>query len=207
MMGTNLNEKGLISLDQPYDTEPWSYPCPENVTGMPNPNVVDWVLIELRDAPDAASATPATTLARRAAFLLNDSRIVDLDGTSGLPFQISINHQLFVVVYHRNHLGIISTNPITIEQGGLSGYDFTTNASQAYGNGQISVGNGYYGMVAGDANSDGIIDLSDKILIWESQSGFNGYLNSDLNLDGEVNNPDKNDYWIKNINFESQIPE
>ena len=104
-------------------------------------------------------------------------------------------------------MGILSANALTVEPGGFCSYDFTSAASQAYGGGQNYLGNGFYGMIAGDANADGIIDLSDKIQIWIPQAGSAGYFNGDLNLDGQVSNPDKNEGWLKNIGTESQVPE
>ena len=96
LMNTNLNSLGLIPLSQPYNTEPWNYSCTENVPEIPNPEIVDWVLIELRDAADAASANTATTIARRAVFLLNDGRIVGLDGSSRLAIP---NHYKSAIIY------------------------------------------------------------------------------------------------------------
>ena len=206
-MNTNLNDYGILSLIQPYNTDPWNYTGTESVSEIPNPNVVDWVLVEIRDAEEAASATTATRVARQAALLLKDGRIVGLDGISNIQFNTPIIHQLFVVIWHRNHLGIISANSLIPGPGGLYSYDFTSTISQAYGDGQINLGNSFFGMIAGDANADGLINLSDGIQTWIPQAGTTGYLNGDLNLNAQVNNPDKNDQWLKNLTMESQIPE
>ncbi len=88
------------------------------LAAIPNANVVDWVLVELRDAPSAAAATSATRIARQAAFILNDGSIVGLDGSSVLQFNNAINQQLFVIVNHRNHLGVLSANALT-QSGGI----------------------------------------------------------------------------------------
>ena len=101
----------------------------------------------------------------------------------------------------------MSANALTTQPGVFCSYDFTTAASQAYGDGQNQLGNGFYGMIAGDANGNGIIDIIDEILIWIPQAGSAGYHNGDLDLNGQVNNPDKNDWWLKNIGYESQVPE
>lgn len=86
-------------------------------------------------------------------------------------------------------------------------YDFTTGASQAFGIGQASIGNGNYGLNGGDANSNGIIDISDKIQVWDLTTGFGGYYKGDINLDRQVENKDKNDFWIINLHLETQIPD
>jgi hypothetical protein len=66
---------------------------------------------------------------------------------------------------------------------------------------------GYWGMVAGDANGNGQIEITDQNTIWKIQAGNSGYLESDFNLDGQSNNADKNETWYPNIGSGSQIPE
>ncbi len=131
-MGTSLNAAGLLPLAQPYNLAPWNYSGTESVTSIPNPDVVDWVLIELRDAADAASATPATRIARQAGFLLKDGSVVGTDGSSIVQFSNSFIQQLFVIVWHRNHLGIMTANGVTAS-GGVYAYDFSTSETKAYG--------------------------------------------------------------------------
>jgi len=206
-MNTSLNDLGILPLSQPYNTAPWNYNGTETLTDMPNPDVVGWLLVELRDAPDAASANESTQIAIRSALLLKDGRIMELDGASPLYFSKSIQYQLFVVLWHRNHLGILSANPLLEGLDDLYTYDFSTDGSQAHGNGQNDLGNGIFGMIGGDANADGVINLSDAIQSWMPQAGYAGYLNADIDLNGQVNNPDKNDWWFQNIGSETQVPE
>ena len=203
-MDNTLNTSGLLPANQPYNVAPWNYPGAETVIGLP-PDWVDWVLIEIRDAPNAASATPATTVARKAALLLQDGSIVDMDGSSIPEFSVPIANQLFAVVWQRNHLGIMSANPL-VKVGGIFSYDFTTAASQAYLSGQKNVGGGSYGMYGGDGNANSAIELTDETTVWEPQAGTIGYKQGDFNLDGEVNNPDKNDSWVENLGETSQVP-
>ncbi|RLD53861.1 MAG: hypothetical protein DRJ05_15745, partial [Bacteroidetes bacterium] len=69
--GTDMNPStgsGFLPLTQPYGGSPWNYSGAESVTSIPA-NVVDWILVELRDAPDAGSAIPSTMIAQQAAFL------------------------------------------------------------------------------------------------------------------------------------------
>jgi hypothetical protein len=47
-MTTILNAEGLIPLSQPYNNVPWNYNGTEYVGSIPNTDIVDWVLIELR---------------------------------------------------------------------------------------------------------------------------------------------------------------
>jgi hypothetical protein len=207
VMNAILNAEGHLPLVQPYNTDPWNYTGTESLIDIPGTDVVDWILVELRDAPDPDFATTDTRVARQAALLLNDGAIVGLDGSSSLHFIESIDQQLFVVLWHRNHLGIMSANALTPSPEGVYSYDFTTAASQAYGDGQNFLGNDNYGMTGGDTNADGIINDSDAIQIWIPQAGTAGYLNGDVNLNGQVNNPDKNDMWYENLNKQTQVPD
>ncbi len=88
-------------------------------------------------------------------------------------------------------------------------YDFTTSAGQALGgvSAQKAVNTGVWAIIAGDVNSDGIIDLTDELTIWETEAGFSGYLNGDAGMDAETNNKDKDDLWKPNLNRQSYIPE
>lgn len=206
-MNTTLNPAEL-PLDQPYNVAPWNYPGTEAVASMPNGQVVDWILVELRDAPDVASATSATIIATQAAFLLKDGSVVGTDGSSSLTFDVSIANSLFVVLWHRNHLGIISAYPV-METGGIYTYDFSSSADQVFGgaNAHKQLDSGIWGMVAADGDADGQINNADKNNVWTLQAGSAGYLTGDFNLDAQVNNNDKNDLWVPNSGSGGQVPD
>ena len=130
-MLTPLNLGGYIPLMQPYNMAPWNYTrnriccnCSCKCCGLG--------FGRTRDATSAANATSATRIARQAAFILSDGSIVGMDGSSILQFTNSINQQLFAVVHHRNHLGILSANAVT-NSGGVYNYDFTTGYNKTYG--------------------------------------------------------------------------
>ncbi|MCD4697881.1 MAG: hypothetical protein K8S16_16775 [Bacteroidales bacterium] len=205
-MYTTLKNEGQIPLNQPYNVSPWGYTGTENVASIPD-DVVDWVLVDLRDATGAAAALPGTSVEMQAAFILNNGSVVGIDGSSVLQFTATISNDPYVVVWHRNHLGVLSaTSPV--ESGGIYTYNFSTSLAQAHGGGlgYKLIDTGVFGMAGGDANGDGVIDAADKAL-WSSNAGTNGYLSSDFNMDSEVNNPDKNDTWVENGSLSSQVPE
>ncbi|MFZ1289877.1 MAG: hypothetical protein WAR79_07295, partial [Melioribacteraceae bacterium] len=83
---------GIESVDQSFFTT--------------NPTIVDWVLIELRDG---ATASVATTVDRKAAFVKSDGTIIDINGSEELEFQNTLPGNYFVVIYHRNHLPVMSS--------------------------------------------------------------------------------------------------
>jgi hypothetical protein len=117
------------------------------------------------------------------------------------------SQNLYVVVFHRNHLGIISSNALTLS-GGVYAYDFTTAAGQALGDNtpQKEIATGIFGMYGGDLNSNGTIGTTDKT-IWTSEAGIQAYTTADANLDGEVDNRDKNDITLQNVGEGSYVPE
>jgi hypothetical protein len=205
-MSTLLNSGSLLPLAQPYNVAPWSYSGTESVAVVPNANVVDWVLVELRDALNAGSATVGTRIARQAAFILNDGSIVGMDGFSKLIFTATITNNLFAIVWHKNHLGIMSAVPLTLS-GGMYSYNFTTSGTQSYGaNSQKLLVAGKWGMYSGDGDANNTINSTDKTSVWTPNVGKMGYLNADFNRNGQVNNPDKNNYWLPNMGKSCQVP-
>jgi hypothetical protein len=204
-MGTTLKSEGSIPTQQPYGTAPWNYDGSEWVITIPD-NVVDWVLVELRDATSAVNATSATIIERQAAFILNDGSIVNKDGVSNVFMKNPVvQNSLFVVIAHRNHLSVMSANALSFMDGVYS-CDFTTSANQAYGNNMTDLGGGVFGLYGGDGNADGTINEFDGIEAWYPTVGQTGYLPGDANLDGQVNNPDKNDIWFPNYGLSEQLP-
>jgi|GEM_PF-5276240 len=207
-MHTDLSNDGLLPLSQPFQGSPWNYAGLEQVDAIPA-GVVDWVLIEWRDAPSASTATSATTLGKRAAFLLNDGSMVDTSGTGlvmiGNPL---LAGNLFVVMHHRNHLSVMSSGPVLLA-GEIYAWDFTPAAAQAFGGtlAQKQLAPGQWGMVAGDGDANGEVNNSDKLDVWKPQAGANGYKAGDFDLNGEVNNIDKIDKWKPNSGRSSQVPD
>jgi C1A family cysteine protease len=207
-MNTNLVNSDEFPLSQPYADAPWNYEGTESVTGIPA-SAVDWVLVELRDTTGiAGEATSSAVVAKRAGFLLNDGTIVDLDGVSDLEFKMSVHNNLYVVIYHRNHLPVMSASNLQ-KIGGVYHYDFSDDISNAYGNSpaQKELMPGIYGMIAGDAEANGTIDDSDILNTWKNQAGEKGYKQADFNLNKEVSNADKNNYWLLNEGAEKQVPD
>lgn len=204
-MSTHLNPS-IIPLSQPYNQPPWNYPGDENVTEIPQ-NVVDWVLIEVHDTTNASMVSDESLFSRQTAFLLYNGSIVMLDGTSFIQIEKSINNQLYVVVKHRNHLGILSSLPVSYNKGVYS-YNFSLGAEMVYGNslGYKELKQGTWGLASGDSNSDGIIGNDDKSDFWETNAGTSGYLQEDFNLDGQADNNDKDDFWFPNLDLTTGIP-
>ena len=153
----------FMPLQQPYSSAPWNYNGNEDVVSIPA-NVVDWILVEMRQATAPANATSATIFARRAAFLLSNGSVVDLDGTSPLQFlnvSVSEENNLYVVIRHRNHLSIMSANALIKNTNDEHAYDFSLENNIFGGATGYKVVSGKVLKVAGDIDSDNSVFVSD----------------------------------------------
>lgn len=103
----NLQNQLTLPLDQPYNVSPWNYSGGEQVDTIPS-NAVDWVLVSLRE--DMAKSSE---VAKRAGFVLNDGRIVDMDGISPLVYTVDEGNY-YVVVEHRNHISVMSSSKVNV---------------------------------------------------------------------------------------------
>lgn len=199
-MNTGLNSGGIIPLSQPYNTAPFNYAGTESVGAIPNANIVDWVLVEHRKPASGlpADATSATITGRQAGFLLNNGTVVDLDGVTPLSFNITKQGPSFVVIRHRNHLGALSNSIPSNSVGTFANdYSLLANSYKAPGAPSDPVtllsGGPEYGLWAGDANKNGIVNVTDINAIKVAISGSAlGYLFTDANLSAVVNVTDLN---------------
>jgi len=201
-MTTTLNTNSYIPLNSndAYSTSVYGYTA-STVTSIPNSDIVDWVLVELR-----TGTAPETKVSTRAAFLKSDGTIVDTDGSSLVSFTGLSDGNYYVVVRHRNHLAIMSASAIPLSVSSAL-YDFTTSQSQAYTTGidpMVDLTGSVYGMIAADANTSGIVTNSDKDEIINELNNA-GYYNADINMSGIVTNSDK-DLIINNLNMSSLVP-
>jgi hypothetical protein len=206
-MNTILNQGAFIPLNQPYNAAPWNYNGTENVTNLP-PDIVDWVLVELRETSGGPeTATSSTIIGRQAAFVTNFGKVVGLDGISYLRFDVSITNNLFIIIHHRNHLSVMNADALA-NFGGIFYFDFTGSVDYLYGglSGSKDI-QGSAAMAAGDGNGDGVIDDNDKTISWGPECGKKGYFSSDFNMNQHVNNLDKNGYWHLNYLMENQVPD
>ncbi len=194
-------------LSQPYNISPWNYSGLESVTSIP-PDIVDWMLVEFREsAGGPETATPETMIAKKSLFLRNDGYLVNLDGSRDININVPlINDNLYVVLWHRNHLPILSNFPLLSGNGKYT-FDFSTAASQAFGDSQSDLGGGVFGMIGGDENADGTINEFDGTEVWNQQAGNTGYLQGDANMNTHVDNEDKNGIWLPNIGKSEILPD
>ena len=201
-MVTALHGDGFLPASHPYDAAPWDYNGDEAADLASIPDAVDWVLLELRSVPEAEP------VARRAALLLTDGRVVDLDGQSAVAFADLASGLYHVVVRHRNHLAVMSAEPVSFD-GGSAAYDFTTGQTQAYSSGApalVGLGGGTWGLIGGDADGDGRVAAPDNVAWLGSNGSPPGYLGTDLDLSGRIGAPD-NVEWLGANGSVTQVPE
>jgi hypothetical protein len=202
-----------FALNQPYNVAPFSYPGTESVASgffkntAATTDIVDWVLIELRDA-----VIPGAVVASKAAFIREDGMIVDIDGVSNPRFNGLDAKKYYINIRHRNHLSIRSSTTVFVHGATPVLYDFSTDQSKAFQNVSITsntamsdLGGGVFGLWGGDVNSNSSISatgssfsvndflyLKDIALagslttIKGSPIGSPVYDNADINMDGTV---------------------
>ena len=204
-MTTLLNSNSSLPTAQPYTSAPWNYAGTESVASgffTSNPTIVDWVLIELRTGTAAN-----TVVAKRAAFMKSNGTIVDIDGIYPVAFPAIPTGSYYVVLWHRNHLAVMSPATISIPciVAGLT-HDFSVSASSAFGiDPQQNLATGVYGLWSGDVNANGQVkyngSANDRALIFNrigSLTGVvSGYYPEDVNMNGQVKyNGSNNDRTI-----------
>ncbi len=181
-MKTELRQAGQIPNLQPYHHSYWNYDGQEQIIALPA-GMVDWVLLSFRESLTSGC------IARKAAALMEDGTIEPFDII--LPPNLSSVH---VMVEHRNHLPVITEQPIPITNGALT-FDFTqTEGYTGGGSGQKQLGN-HWGLMAGngDQNAATGYDLNAvDIAYWNPLNGlFNIYHPADYNMDNDVSADDR----------------
>ena len=151
--------------------------------------IVDWVLIELRDAND-----PTVVLLTHCALVQADGDVVDVDGTS-LPTFVVDSPGYPIVVRHRNHFGAMTAQAISFSAP-LVIADFSSPALSCFGTAARLDRQGTLLLWAGNTNLDPFIkylgSANDRDPILMDVGGttptntVNGYTNTDVNMDGHV---------------------
>jgi hypothetical protein len=201
LMTDNLRTGGLIPLTEPFTGLGFVQvngggetidPTVLNATG--DDAIVDWVMLELRDKNDHTSV-----IRTRSALLQKDGDIVDLDGTSPVAWPVLNSDDYYLLVRHRNHLGIMSAQVISMTTVATP-YDFTLDEADVYGgtNAVKNLGDGFFGLFSGDFDANGQVQNSDRTNLVPI-IGTAGYLSGDLDLNGQVQNVDIQEKLTPNI--------
>jgi hypothetical protein len=202
-IGTELCNNGLLPLTEPYSALGWMPVGSGGETALRevlNPqtegyyNVVDWVLLELRDALD-----PTITVASKCGLLHAYGIVTAEDGVSPVTFMAPYGNY-YLAVRHRNHLGAMTAYPFNAMS--LPTYIFMASPEQVM-NGETALVQSSslyrFGLCPGNVRPTaghqqikyiGTNDDRDPILQLVGAStpagmAF-GYYNEDTNLDGIV---------------------
>lgn len=162
--------------------------------------IVDWMVIEIRDKDD-----PTIVLATQSVLLQRDGDLVSKDGVGIIQFPFVDPDDYYIAVHHRNHVGVMTADPVTLTGDETSSFvDFSNPLSETYGtNGQKEI-SGVMVMWGGNAKADDnyvratprlfplppiasdITYILDEILIGDPSSTYDGYHTGDVNMDGFV---------------------
>ena len=142
-----------------------------------------------------------------AALLMKDGSI---DFPDRCALDAAVADSLYVVIEHRNHMGIMSPVKVPIINGVLF-YDFSSSDSYrdptAFGQKQLPTGE--WAMYAGDASQFDFpsfdINGTDKTIWFDNNGVFDYYFSPDFNLDGDINGQDKS-LWFENNGISSRVP-
>ena len=151
--------------------------------------IVDWVVVELRDAN-----APATVLGSRSALVRSDGDVVLADGITAINWNLPAGNY-HVAVLHRNHLGVMTALPVAMTNV-VQSLDVSAPATTMFGTDARKTVGAVRSLWSGDANFDGIVKYTgttnDRDPVLNVLGGqlptatLNGYRSEDLNLDGTV---------------------
>ncbi|MFK7970383.1 MAG: HYR domain-containing protein [Bacteroidia bacterium] len=198
---TSLQQSSLVPSTEPYTNLGYTFVGGGgetiNLREGTVPSIVDWVVIELRDATDATRIVNS-----RAALILSNGQIVDTDGVSQVTMSADASLQYYVAVIHRNHLGVMTAAPVSMG----TTIDFSDPNLAVYGSNSRLVQNGKAMLFAGDADGNGQVQNTDDVMEWAPKAGSSGYESADYNLDGQVQNTDRVFIWTRNVGRGTAIP-
>jgi hypothetical protein len=151
-----------------------------------NADDVEMMTVELRDATDGSMVESTTAM-------------LHTDGSLSAVFTTAPAASYYIAVKGRNIVETWSAAPQALSSTALD-YDFTSSASQAYGDNMAEVEPGVYGFFSGEFNADGFVEFTDYT-VWETDANnfAEGDYATDLNGDGFVEFTDYT-IWEGNAN-------
>ncbi|MEZ5476633.1 MAG: SdrD B-like domain-containing protein [Thiolinea sp.] len=201
LMHDDLRTQGVLPTAQPF-LDLFGYTGTETLhpdllatEGADAP--VDWMLLELR-----AATSPAQVLAAKAVLVQSDGDLMDAGtGSTSLDFIGLEAGDYYVSLRHRNHLGIMSAVPWSLNTNGITMLDFSLTETAVQGGEPARLSTGGVALLwSGDSNHNQQLvalgvgndanPMLQKVLMHAENLYFNtnyrlpGYETTDLNLDG-----------------------
>lgn len=144
------------------------------------------------------SVSPYAEIGVAAAF-------TDNQGNATFTFASAPSGSYYLEITQRNTIETWSASPQTVVQGGNYSYDFTTSASQAFGNNLI-LKSGRYCDYSGDVNQSGDVNLTDIVETYNANSNFlTGYVVTDVDGNDFVDLTDITIVYNNSAAFVSKI--
>ncbi len=200
-----LRIENLIPPTQPFQTEPWLYDGVEAIN-FEETDIVDWVLVAVRDPKDAT-----IVIAQQALLLRTDGQLLNGDHTSEIIFQGIAPGEYYVSIHHKSHLAILSSSTATFVATTAAEevicYDFSNAMDKAMGvdqQKQLLPNGNAYGMIAGDYDQNQLINSEDFNLWKQEGETVNTYRPTDGDGNGIINNLDFN-LWANNRSKVGQL--
>ncbi len=184
-LSTNLLDNDLLPEEAPFDIGK-----AVTVSSFPA-NVVDWLLIELRDENDMQ-----TVVAQKCVFINSAGSLVDITGDDLLTFEDLDDKNYYIAVFHKSHLPIISSNAQPLNDDPAV-FDFASAATTTMGDNQQTQIEGQFFMSSGDFDGNGIVNSLDFNLWKQAGAGVNQYSPADADGNGIINSLDFN-LWKAN---------
>ena len=207
-MSDALRSGSLLPANDPYTEFPTlvTTSAGAGVFAVADANnaIVDWVLIEIRDA-----TVPTTLLASRSALIQRDGNIVSAsDGVSDIQFlstdlsPASIPSSVHLSIKHRNHLAIITMEPLITQTGTIT-YNFSTSQTQAAGINPMAPLNAgtLFGLWGGNVNGDTKVRYTNSVVPLIASDAI-GIFNA---LGGGTSNEMLNVYNVYDVNLDSHV--
>jgi len=193
-MSNQLLGAGLLPATQPFNGPPFNYQGSESLQTN-RTDLCDWVLLEVRQAQ-----APQTITARQAVLISQDGQLLSSAGSPSIVFANVPQGMYYLSIRHKSHLGVISSQPVSLNPQVPVSYDYTTSVNQALGNNQLmsltQAGN-VVGLFPGDFDNNGVINNQDFNQWKQNGAVVNTYLPIDADGNGIVNNQDFNK-WAAN---------
>jgi len=198
-MRDDLRAAALIPTTEPYTALGYlqsggggEQALPQVFTTTGDNAMVDWVLVELRNA-----AAPTQVVASRCALVQRDGDVVGPAGSGSVLFDAPAGNY-YVAVRHRNHLGVMTASPMTLGSS-ASVLDLRAPATATWGVEARKNVNGTMVLWTGNVFHDGTVaqlkyvgQNNDRDPILTAIGGtmptavISGYMREDINLTGTV---------------------
>ncbi len=206
LMYDSLRNKQLIPLTELYSMPPFNRPqvlfaggetvSPLLLSSTGPDAIVDWVYIEVRSGANAHQI-----IATKRALIQRDGDVVDTNGSTSIFLPGLATGQYFISLKHRNHLGIMTANAITLNLVPEL-INFTQPSYPVWVNAMITanpprkISGSAALMITGDANFNKNVRYNglnnDKAAVLAvvgvatPNNVVNGYRPEDVNMDGQV---------------------